>query len=427
MDKFQNEKGHLIYTSSSTLITQDIYAGINSEYMLKELSTNSKFDGSIAANGFGDSSKGKLLPFSGTIKNGQENQDIEKYKYASCFSYAQAVLKKRVKRLYLDADIALLSNYLTAEFISEVNTKSPDALIAKYGTHVLTDITIGGTYKAIYRSSIVEEENYTMKKKIVTSGLNVGLGKIGIDLNGTSSTTETITLNKKNANWHMTVYCEAGEGTGTTITFNSNQENPTTTVNLHNWAASVNQNNAKLIDINWNKAFPIYEFIKDPSKKAAVKAAVTKYAENSQLDILSIIPMYVIYDSSDLTHKTTTGTLSDNFGNRYNRFVGIAGYCFPYRESTTIPLFEYLLKDRPGHIITTEDYWSSNVAQRYIIGYVYPYPYPGTVPLYEYMGNPPGKKYGDHVTTAYQDVVQNYAAGKYHADWNVGYVFPRFP
>lgn len=420
MDKLKKDKPLLIYPEGGTQIKQDIYAGSNAETMLKDITKKSGFDASISSTGLDE-----LMPFIGTIKGGVNKEEQETYKYASCFSFAQAFITKRVKRLHVDADANLLSNYLTDSFIQDVNTLSPDQLVAKYGTHVLADITIGGSYNVIYRSSIVDETNTEIKKKTVTAGVNAALGWLGLDTNGSSTTEETKTYSTKNINWQMSVICEGGEGTGTSMTFDSSTGATSTSINFHSWQASVTDRNSKLIDINWNKTFFIYDFIKDPVKKAAVKAAVLKYVKGRQLQLMSIIPMYVIYHTQDKIHITTTGTLSDHLRSPYSKFVGIAGYCFPYQESTTIPLYEYLFKNAPEHIVTTDNYMNSNVSQKFIIGYVYPYQYSGTIPLNEYMGIPPDKNYGDHVTSAYSDVVQNYSRGNYKTNWNVGYVFPR--
>ncbi|QIK55001.1 hypothetical protein G7051_11895 [Dysgonomonas sp. HDW5B] len=431
MDKFAKDNPLLIYRPSSTKINQDIYAGSDSENMLQDIIEKSGFSGSVGSKVLeesGSTTKSiikKLLPFTGTIKGGVNKEKQETYKYASCFSYAQAFIKKRVKRLYIDADANLLSNYLTEQFTKDINTKSADELVAKYGTHVLADITIGGSYNVIYRSSIVEETNTEIKKKTVTAGLNASLGKIGLDTNGSSTTEETKTYSTKNTNWQISIVCEAGEGTGTSMSFDSSTGITNTSINFHSWQASVTDRNSKLVEVNWNKIFFIYDFIKDPTKKAAVKAAVVRYVAGRQLQLMSIIPMYTIYHTQDKIHITTTGTLSDHLRSPYSTFVGIAGYCFPYQESTTIPLYEYLFKNTPEHIVTTDNYMNSNVSQKFIIGYVYPYQYPGTIPLNEYMGMPPGKNYGDHVTSAYSDVVQNYSRGNYKTNWNVGYVFPR--
>ncbi|NDO61716.1 hypothetical protein FMM78_19210 [Bacteroides caecimuris] len=62
------------------------------------------------------------------------------------------------------------------------------------------------------------------------------------------------------------------------------------------WEESINDKNAALVDINWNKTFPIYEFISDVAKKQQIKKAVENYLEGKKLQTMSLIPMYTLYD-----------------------------------------------------------------------------------------------------------------------------------
>lgn len=48
-----------------------------------------------------------------------------------------------------------------------------------YGTHVLTKITVGGSYRAYYKSVIVEEANRTEKMKTVTAGAKYNMKRWG--------------------------------------------------------------------------------------------------------------------------------------------------------------------------------------------------------------------------------------------------------
>ena len=50
-----------------------------------------------------------------------------------------------------------------------------------YGTHVLTNITVGGKYTAYYKSAIIEENSSTEKTEIVSAGAKYNLSNIGLD------------------------------------------------------------------------------------------------------------------------------------------------------------------------------------------------------------------------------------------------------
>lgn len=42
-----------------------------------------------------------------------------------------------------------------------------------YGTHVLTNITVGGKYTAYYKSVIIEENSSTEKQRLSVQGQNI--------------------------------------------------------------------------------------------------------------------------------------------------------------------------------------------------------------------------------------------------------------
>ena len=50
-------------------------------------------------------------------------------------------------------------------FIADLNKYSADEIVRMYGTHVLTKITVGGSYRAYYKSVIVEEANRTRENE----------------------------------------------------------------------------------------------------------------------------------------------------------------------------------------------------------------------------------------------------------------------
>lgn len=63
---------------------------------------------------------------------------------SSKYSYATYVKTISLQREKLYHSIDVLKNYLTPTFTTSINTLSPSEIINKYGTHVYTDITIGG-------------------------------------------------------------------------------------------------------------------------------------------------------------------------------------------------------------------------------------------------------------------------------------------
>ncbi|MBM6904486.1 hypothetical protein H6A58_15545 [Phocaeicola coprocola] len=90
----------------------------------------------------------------------------------------------------MDASISTLSQYLTTNFKEDLNNYSANQLIQKYGTHILTDITIGGVYSMYYKSVIYESMSSEEKKKSVKGGATYLLNAIGLGISGSWDKTE---------------------------------------------------------------------------------------------------------------------------------------------------------------------------------------------------------------------------------------------
>lgn len=84
-----------------------------------------------------------------------------------------------------------------SSFVEDLNKYSADKIVEMYGTHVLTNITVGGKYTAYYKSAIIEENSSTEKTEIVSAGAKYNLSNIGLDAHGSWSKTEVEERNKK--------------------------------------------------------------------------------------------------------------------------------------------------------------------------------------------------------------------------------------
>lgn len=292
------------YDPSTTVGSTVFYAGATADDYINEINTKNSVTvgGNVAANAF-----------SGSVTRKYESSS--KYEYSTKYSFSHADLIKRVKRLYLDANVELLSKYLTVAFKQNLSSLSPDDFVKKYGTHVLTDISIGGRLQFSYRSSIVKESTREQKKAIVEGGVKFNIGKFGADINNSHEIESIKTLNKENASWNFEVKYIGGTNSGISLTFNSQTGYPSTSFDLKGWESSVNDRNSGLTDIAWDKAYPIYEFITDPVKKAQIKAAVSRYMKNKELEVLEIVPLYQFTTKGKYHYNTNSASLGwDNQG-----------------------------------------------------------------------------------------------------------------
>lgn len=323
------------------IIEQKCTAGEDAQTFLKQLITDSNFSGSIAdisgqkTTNAGNNKNVISGEFSGTLSLGFKSNT--QYSYSHKYSFARAEILKKQRRYYLNTDIKTLSNYLSSAFIEDLNRYPADKIVEMYGTHVLTDITVGGTYTACYKSAIVEENNHEEKKNTVSAGVKFNLSKIGLDANGSWSKTEIREANKKNSNWNCDVRCIGGSTSGTTVTLNPNQ-GPAYTINLGSWTQSVDDLHSSLVEVNWNATYPIYELISDSRKREELKEAVLKYIESKKKKVLPIVPFYQYWGNGE--HYYTTEFASTLWYGQY-RYEYVAWYLLNEPQENTIPLYVF--------------------------------------------------------------------------------------
>ena len=358
------------------IIEQRTYAGETAETFLKQLIKDSNFTNSVAAMGKEDTEKGF---FSGTITTGFKSNTL--YSYSSKYSFAKAEVLKKHKQYLLNTDVETLQQYLSASFLEDLNKYPAEKIVEIYGTHVLTDITVGGKYSAYYRSAIIEEENRSEKTKTVNAGVKYNMSKIGLDTNGNWSSTEITETNKKNSSWECHITSQGGTTIATNITLSPNIP-PTYNIDLGKWSETVDDTHSVLIDVNWNKTYPIYDLISDYNKKAELKAAVEKYIESKRIDILPIVPLYRYWNGIDHFYQINYEANEIPGGWKYE---GIACYVLSQPVNNSIPLHQYLYE---WYHYYAPEYLPNGIDGKWkyetIACYVYNTPKEFTVPLYQY-------------------------------------------
>lgn len=369
-------------------ISTRIFAGADANSFQKDIIETSNFGGS-AGDISEENKETKKGFFSATITTGCNSKTS--YSYSSKYSFARADVYKKQRRYYLDAPISTLSNYLTKNFKEDLNNYSADQLIQKYGTHILTDITVGGIYSMYYKSVIFENMDKEEKKKSVKGGAQFLLSKIGLGINGSWDKTEIEQRYHKNSTWECNIKSLGGNTSGTTITLPANQD-PTISIDLNSWSTSVDDNHSVLIDVDWNKTYPIYELISDPQKKEELREATYNYIKNKQLEILPTTCVYRYYNGTD--HYYTT--VYQDYGDW--KYEGCQFSVYSQQLKNTIPLYQYW---GDGDHFYTTGYFPNGINNRKyenILGYVYPSYQKGTIPLHRYWN----KYLPDHFYTIYQ-------------------------
>jgi len=280
--------------------------------------------------------------------------------------FASCDVSISIKRLYLstNTDVNLLKDYLSPSFAQDLNTKSAEEIIETYGTHVLTDFTIGGRYNFMFRSMVNTSMTNATKKEVVKAGANSAFMKIIGIVPDANVSQETINRYKDdNKSEGLNIVWYGGNGG-----FRSyNPETGYTTVDIMAWAKTVNKNNAALTEINWDKAIPIWEFALNPTQSEALKAAAI-----SQYSLGAYYPV-----SSHL-----------------------AGYMLRYQEEGTKPLYVFQKKapynQSEKFLYTTDRNIQTDYLYLGFLGYVYTEQIPGTsqpIPMQNYPLNFEGESF----------------------------------
>ena len=105
------------------------------------------------------------------------------YSYSSKYSFASLDAIRNLKYVHINDEVSRLSQYLSDSFKEDLERLSPDRVVERYGTHVLTDFIIGGRYKLLFRSVITNVKDASTKRKTVSSGFKSSLDGIGFSYN----------------------------------------------------------------------------------------------------------------------------------------------------------------------------------------------------------------------------------------------------
>lgn len=338
-----------------------ISAGANSRDYTTDLTT--KFTGALDFKLFGGSVKSSFKDSSKTSN---------KYSYANVSS----IIKQRIVTLNAPEDL-IISNYLTEEFKVDINTMTPQQIVAAYGTHILTNIVLGAKLELSYRSIT----NNSDKKTAVTAGAVAnGLVKFFSLTTDISYNESLVKTNTEQTLSYHTVGGDANKGLIGEVLL----DKPIEKVNIGEWQNTLRPDNALLIDILKNGAIPIYNLISDPAKKEAVRIYVNQYLKNNEVRDLGDVPIYSYYNASATDHYLTTVNqpfVGGGFKNEGPQF-----YAFPEQKPGTVPVYSYYNAGATDHYFSTLNQPSvgGGFLREGIMFYVYPNNPKGTVAVYSY-------------------------------------------
>ena len=188
-------------------------------------------------------------------------------------NYAVIIQQKRVK---MQNSFDLLKKYLTAAFIHDNQALSATELVKKYGTHVLSDITLGAKLSVIYQAKTSATDRLASE----SAGFRYAMNKVFGLSTGALDPINNVDLSTVSS--PKLVY-EAEGADQSLLKLTATSKIPT--LNITNWRLSSTEVNAVFIDISENGLIPLYELIADPVKQSSVKEYITNYLTIQQVKL----------------------------------------------------------------------------------------------------------------------------------------------
>lgn len=264
---------------------------INSSYFIIEADAQhyTKRLTAKASNHKWDSPPIEMSAFSGAILDNQMlfNKDIN----LKDFSFASAHYYYYRNEHNLLTSTSELQNYLSKSFNDDLISLPIDNIIKKYGTHLITSYTMGLRLDMIYRSKIditnyimpgSEDDGQYFKKNFVEAGLRHTINSIGYW--GIGEIRPDPTDKDVKMNGIPVLYMENHGGDNKFIPsgiYNLQKGYPK--INIYEWFNSMTEENTTLVDLNLEWAIPIYELIKDETKKEELKVGIEEYIKARQI------------------------------------------------------------------------------------------------------------------------------------------------
>lgn len=263
-------------------------------------------------------------------------------KFDAKYIYGSYNLTIKQKRLRFNVTVDMLGDYLTPEFIQDLQTKTPQQIVQDYGTHVAVDIYTGAKMNIMFQSETTNEN----RERAARIGVKVGMDKIfDVSVTNDVNTSESY-KNYSSKLWYRTIGGDPSKG----LIGEINLEQPTTKVNISNWQSSSTVNNSVLVDFGQNGLVFIYDLIKDPVKKQELKTYVNQYLIDNKVFLDYIpVPVYGFYSPSDRDHYLSTyaGT-PNNYQAEGEQFK-----VYSYRAPNTVPIYQFYSASDKDHYYST--------------------------------------------------------------------------
>ena len=294
--------------------------------------------------------------FSGTIKSSYTSSDVFSAKYI----YSSFDLLIQQKRGKISGGLTLLKQYLHPSFLWDIQYESPEFIVSSYGTHVLTDITLGAKLNVMYRS----ETRNSQRERASEIGIDVNVPKVfnlAVGLSYTYSQTE-VQNNFSQALHYKTIGGDPSRSLIGDIPVGTN----TPTVDITSWQQSCTVNNAEMIDFNTVAMIPLYDLIDDPVRKQVIKNYISDYIKFHE----PILTRTYAKLSKENPRTVNGTTLYDYYVRFYKEdkvtpiTVGDVTVEYYYTDSPGLSMTKRVVDENHIFLMTESDYFTVKLAPR---------------------------------------------------------------
>lgn len=313
---------------------------------------------------------------------------------SSKWVYGMVSLIAEQKQVKFDAPLSLLqTDYLDPVFASEATTLSAEALVAKYGTHVLRSIKLGGVLDVLYQAQTKSE--FRTSASSWGAALNVKGIFNTLDVSAQINSTHNSSDASQNYNQTLVYQTRGGDASKGLLGEVSLDGTTPGTIDIGNWQSGVSNENSELIGFGENGLIPISDLIADPAKKLAVEQYIAAYLQNKTVrTTISKQPVYSYWTSVNTAHYFSFDVGSFITGG-YNREV-IRFYALdaPYKDSAQA-IYSYWSPVTKSHYFSFDvgPTISGGFNREIIRFYAFPFQYPGTEPVYSYWSSATNSHY----------------------------------
>lgn len=212
--------------------------------------------------------------FKGTIGSFFSEDSAFSKKYVYGF-YAEMFQYKRLK--VYKGDTENFKDHLSSEFLSGIHAMTPEMLVKKYGTHVLTSIILGAKLNALYQAETSDQNRLLAQHAGYDAAMKSTFGML---LSGRldpldSAKLRTITAPK--------IAFEAVGGQPGQIKIITAKKGKGKVVDTNDWRQSINPENA--VFIGTRELIPISALIENAGKKKEVEDYLSRYLKANEVKL----------------------------------------------------------------------------------------------------------------------------------------------